>query len=217
MAQARSQCAARRRLPLKHSSLLDTNNGRGYDLVDGTPGRVEGRCLSTVSSGETLTYASTPSDDSTAWETATTTLSRSSTVGAIGVVGWNIKVATPTPSSTSTYVSSDTTSETASASATSASTSATSATSSSSSDGLTTGAKAGIGVGVGVGGVGAIALFAALYFFLRRRKEAMPNTPVHYPQQQPPMPHVNWQQPAWTSELPGPTKPTPASPAELGG
>ncbi|RHZ72042.1 hypothetical protein CDV55_106432 [Aspergillus turcosus] len=176
----------------------------GYDLVDGIPGQVEGRCLSTVSSGATLTYASTPYGDSTAWKTATTTLSQSSTVGAIGVVGWNIKFATPASTSTSTSVTStstsagpDTTSETA----------APSATSSSSAAGLTTGAKVGIGVGVGVGGVGAIALFVALYTLLRRRKEAVPNTPVHYSQQQP----------AWPSELPGSAKPTPSSPAELGG
>jgi hypothetical protein len=218
-------------------SFPDTNRCSGYDLVNGTPGKVEGRCLSTVPSGVTLTYASTPFGVSTAWKTATTTLSRNSYVGAIGVVGWNIKFATPTSTSTSTSVASISTSATltstsatlAPVSATSTSfsvgldttsqTAAPSAISSSSAAGLTTGAKVGIGVGVGVGGVGAIALFVALYTLLRRRKEAVPNTPapVYYLQQQPPKPERNWQQPAWPLELPGPTKHTPPSPAELGG
>lgn len=214
MTQARSQCAALRRLPPNsYSSFLDTNHCSGYDLADGVPGKVEGRCLSTVSPGMTLTYASTPYGDSTAWKTATTTLSRTSTVGAIGVVGWNIKLATPTRTSTSTSLGPDTTSATSIPSAISSATP--SATSISSSGGLTTGAKAGIGVGVGVGGVGAIALFVALYKFLRRRKEAVPDTPVHYSQQQFSMAQEKLQQPPWPSELPGSTKYTPASPAEL--
>ncbi|KAL4781236.1 hypothetical protein BJX76DRAFT_363757 [Aspergillus varians] len=193
----------------------------GYHLVDGTPGQVEGRCLSTVSSGVTLTYASTPYDDSTAWETATTTLSESSTVGAIGVVGWNINFAAPTLTSTSTSVATNTTTvainTTTAATDTKSVAASTSATASPSSDGLTTGAKVGIGVGVGVAGVAALALFAALYLFLRRRKEPIPNTPVYYLQQQPPMPYSTWQQPAWPSELSGSAKPPPASRAELGG
>lgn len=120
----------------------------------------------------TLTYGSTASGVSTSWAMATTTLTASSTVGAIGIQGWNIKYYTTTATSTSitstTMQSSSTTlttSTTGSAASQNLSTS-----SSSSGSGLTTGVKTGIGVGVGVGAIGVIALLAAFYLFRKRKK-----------------------------------------------
>ncbi|KAE8151991.1 hypothetical protein BDV25DRAFT_138354 [Aspergillus avenaceus] len=79
-----------------------------YYLADTVPGQIKGRCLSDVSSGMTITYASTPHGQTTAWTTVTTTLSKSSTVGAIAVIGWNIEMSisatTLTASATSTSV-----------------------------------------------------------------------------------------------------------------
>lgn len=59
----------------------------------------------------TLTFASTAFGRSETWNTATTTLTRSSIVGAIAVVGWNIEVESSTtsrPSSSSTRLPSST-------------------------------------------------------------------------------------------------------------
>ncbi|KAL4745270.1 hypothetical protein BDW72DRAFT_61896 [Aspergillus terricola var. indicus] len=206
-----------------HSSTLAMCCPPEYYLTDGTPGSVVGRCLSDVSSGMTITYASTPSDDSTAWTIVTTTLSRSSTVGAIGVVGWNMKIATTTsPTATSTTTSSTTTSTATSASsatpvATDESTVAAATTTTDSASGLSTGAKVGIGVGVGVGALGVVALLVALYLYTRRNKQPMSSQPDAKAQ---PMPQTN-EQPVWPSELYAPARPNQwparAPPAELVG
>ncbi|KAB8255367.1 hypothetical protein BDV32DRAFT_142082 [Aspergillus pseudonomiae] len=189
----------------------------GYYLANRTPGKVNGDCLSDVSSGMTLTYASTPYSDKTAWKTETTTVSKSSTVGAIAVVGWNIRFATPTPTLTPTATST-TTSGTRSAS----SETTTSITTSSTHGDLTIGAKVGIGVGVGVGAIGVIALLVALYFFKHRKRRAPAELPAELPApdpRQPPMYQPVWP-PVPIAELPA-TKVRPGqgsmAPAELGG
>ncbi|KAB8234047.1 uncharacterized protein BDW43DRAFT_66959 [Aspergillus alliaceus] len=166
-----------------------------YYLADGSPGKIQGNCLSRVSSGMILTYASTPSGDSTAWKIVTTTLSKSSTVGAIAVVGWNIKFPGTT---TSTTASTTSINKSTSASATPSISSeiATSTTSSTSGSDLTTGTKVGIGVGVGVGALGVIALLVALYFYTHRKERTIPD--LH--PQQPPISQANWQ-PALPAEL----------------
>ncbi|OJD30143.1 lpxtg-domain-containing protein [Diplodia corticola] len=78
----------------------------GYYLANGVQGSVAGDCFSDVKGGETLTYASTESSATEVWYTRTTTLSASSHVGAIAVVGWNVARAatntTPAPTPTST-------------------------------------------------------------------------------------------------------------------
>ncbi|KAJ5441719.1 hypothetical protein N7491_004125 [Penicillium cf. griseofulvum] len=141
-------------------------NYRGFYLADAIPGSVAGNCLSKIFSGMTLTYGSTASDDSTSWSMATTTMTSSSTVGAIGIVGWNIKYP-------STATATSMTSATATTPSTST-TSMTSATSQNSNSGspssLDTGAKIGIGVGIGVGAIGVIALLTTLYLFRRRKQ-----------------------------------------------
>ncbi|KAE8353758.1 hypothetical protein BDV28DRAFT_132534 [Aspergillus coremiiformis] len=185
-----------------------------YYLADATPGRVGGNCLSDVSSGMILTYASTPYGVSTAWKTVTTTLSRSSTVGAIAVVGWNIRFAATTPITTSSISTSTTTPDTSSAIDTSAPTST-------SGGDLSLSAKVGIGVGVAVGALGVISLLVAFYFFTQRTQRTSRTTPdpPEPDPQQPVMFQMN-SQPAWPVELDG-TKHRPGegavSPAELAG
>ncbi|EPS34284.1 hypothetical protein PDE_09248 [Penicillium oxalicum 114-2] len=178
---------------------------RGYYLANGTPGSIVGDCLSDVSSGMTLTYGST-SNGLAEFMIATTTLSDSSTVSAIGVVSWNIKNA-ETVSSTSTasttlfpstqqpssvqqssLIQSSSTMQLTSAICTNPAIPASvvspvasldSSMSSTGSDGsLTTGTKLGIGVGIGVGVIGVIALLVALYLF-RQRKQGIEPFPVH--------------------------------------
>jgi hypothetical protein len=185
---------------LPRSRALTEINYRGFYLADAVPGSVGGNCLSDVSSGMVLTYGSTASGDSTSWSIATTTLTASSTVGAIGIQGWNIKYPTTATStsitSTTTQSSSTTpiTSTTASAASQNLSTS-----SSGSGSGLTTGAKTGIGVGVGVGAIGVIALLAALSLFRKRKQitETQPAQSLYSHYSQPPtmsVPQPQYQQ-----------------------
>lgn len=105
--------------------LTDSVNKRGYYLAHGQPGEVIGDCLSNVSSGMTLTYASTPFMQSTAWTTVTTALTQSSTVGAIAVVGWNVRRAIPAETTTTSSSSVSASSGTSGATPASASASAT--------------------------------------------------------------------------------------------
>ncbi len=150
----------------------------------------------------TLTYGSTAYDDSTSWSMATTTMTSSSTVGAIGIVGWNIKYPT---TATSTSMTSTPSLTTQSSSTQSSSTTASAASpnlsvsSSSSGSSLTTGAKTGIGVGVSVGAIGVVALLAALYLFRQRkqRTEAEPAQSLSSYYSQPPVmsvPQASYQQ-----------------------
>ncbi|RAH68318.1 uncharacterized protein BO66DRAFT_472778 [Aspergillus aculeatinus CBS 121060] len=71
-----------------------------YYIGDGNTALIDGNCESDVSSGMILTYASTPSGEATSWKIVTTTLTRSWTVGAIAVVGWNIRYDAVTPTAT---------------------------------------------------------------------------------------------------------------------
>ena len=135
---------------------------------------VYGNCLSSVSAGEVLTYASassSPAPSPDDWSTVTTTLDTDSTVGAVAVVGWNIKGATsPTPSPTTSP------SNTASATGdTSTNPSLPSPTQTTPDNGLSSGAKAGIGVGVALGVLGILALLAT-FFLLRRRRRGKEGT-----------------------------------------
>ncbi|KAJ5628946.1 hypothetical protein N7490_011174 [Penicillium lividum] len=168
----------------------------GYYLYGATAGQLAGACHSNVTSGMTMTYGST-SDDSASFTMATTTMSSSSTVGAIAIVGWNVQYvvsvtasATSTSTAISTATSTDTsTSTTLTDSSTTLSTSSNASETSGSNTGggLSVGAKTGIGLGVGLGGIGVIAFIAALWIFARRRKAPKGRT---------------------LSELPGSTQPT---------
>lgn len=150
--------------------------------------------MSDVRSGMTLTYMSSDSARDT-YATETTTLDRRSTVGAIGLLGWNIDSATATSTSmisSTTNSMTTSTSTTASASQTSdgsGSGSSSNSNSNSDSGGLSSGAKAGIGIGVGVGGIGVIALLVALWMFRRRKSnKASPPSNPNPPVTQPPNP-----------------------------
>lgn len=126
--------------------------------------------MSSVYSGQTLTYGSTPLSDHTAWTIATTTLTTDSTVGAIDIVGWEIKypvTATATAISTSTSTASTSSSTLTSVPSTAEDNTSTS------DNSLSAGAKAGIGIGVGVGAVGIIALILALFLFNQRKRLAI--------------------------------------------
>ncbi|KAI9662259.1 MAG: hypothetical protein M1821_008426 [Bathelium mastoideum] len=132
---------------------------------------VYGNCLSSVSAGEVLTYASasnSPAPSPEHWTTVSTTLDSDTTVGAVAVVGWNIKGATSsTPSSTTTSPPSTTASATGD---TSTNPSLPSPTQTTSDSGLSSGAKAGIGVGVAFGVLGILALLATVFLLRRRRR-----------------------------------------------
>lgn len=180
--------------PSRAGDLTEINH-RGFYLADAVPGSVGGNCLSNVSSGMTLTYGSTAYDDSTSWSMATTTITSSSTIGAIGIVGWNIKypttatstsmASTPSLTTQSSSTQSSTTMTTPSTTASAASQNP-SVSSSSSSSNLTTGAKTGIGVGVSVGAIGVIALLTTLYLFRQRKQrtetELVQSLPPYYSQ-----------------------------------
>ncbi|KAF2233587.1 hypothetical protein EV356DRAFT_533590 [Viridothelium virens] len=139
-----------------------------YYLANKPPGSFGGDCLSDVSSGDVLTYASTLEGSSTDWTIVTTTLSQSSTVGAIAVVGWNIGQLAQTPSLTSSALVT-TPADFPTVSSTPSVVPSIIASSNTSSSGLSAGAKAGIGVGAALGVLGFLALLGAL-FVVRRRK-----------------------------------------------
>ncbi|KNG86151.1 hypothetical protein ANOM_006596 [Aspergillus nomiae NRRL 13137] len=60
----------------------------------------DGDCLSTVSPNMVLTFAFTAPENSRVWTIATTTLTTSSTVRAMAVMGWNIQMSIPLSAST---------------------------------------------------------------------------------------------------------------------
>ncbi|KAI1380805.1 hypothetical protein F4677DRAFT_198805 [Hypoxylon crocopeplum] len=179
----------------------------GYYLGNGVPGSIVGDCRSDVSAGMVLTYASTSTDNSNAWHTETTSLTRSSTVGAIAIVGWNIKLATPTTTSSSRI---ETTTSSAAVSPNSISVSSSSPISSSpvssspiplssipsssipsssipsssilsspenNSSQISPGVATGIGVGVGLGVIGTASLLAALCLMRRRKRKRLAEVP----------------------------------------
>lgn len=170
-----------------------------------------------------LTYASTSKFAPTVWETATTTLTTGSTVGAIAIKGWNIEF----PSSTSitlTEMTSQgvTSTDNASFSGDSHDAASHATPEVPSADGLTLDAKVGIGVGVGVGAIGVIALVAALIVFRRNRRLKIAHQPQNSVNQTASMSyqHSLMREPPGKpriDELPGHSKHgTWTSPAELG-
>ncbi|KAK3940538.1 hypothetical protein QBC46DRAFT_125153 [Diplogelasinospora grovesii] len=150
------------------SSTLEMCCPSGYTLANGIQGSVVGDCESAVSSGQVLTFASTPSDQSAAWTVTKTTLANRSIVGAIAVVGWNIAAATPTAkASRSSALSSSPTSTSPLTAATSSSSRGSVPTASA---GLSTGAAVGVGLGVALGFIGIAALLVALWLVRRRKR-----------------------------------------------
>ncbi|KAI1807001.1 hypothetical protein F4811DRAFT_62427 [Daldinia bambusicola] len=146
----------------------------GYYLENGIPGSVVGDCLSDVSKGMRLTYASTSTANSEIWSTETTSLSENSYVGAIAIVGWNIEFAKPTTiddSSKSVTLSSNST-PTSGFTSTSSSLQSPSP-SSSDPPHMSPGVAAGIGLGVGFGVVGIIALLVTLFLMRRRKRKGL--------------------------------------------
>ncbi|KAI1361360.1 hypothetical protein F5Y08DRAFT_22980 [Xylaria arbuscula] len=163
----------------------------GYYLENGVSGSVVGDCLSDVSSGMILTYASTSALNSDDWHTKTTTLTQSSVVGAIAIVGWNIEMTTtattrkttsgstssPTPSSSTPKSLSPTSTRESSAISSSSPNPAESLSSSRASQ-LSPGAAAGIGVGVGFGVIGAVLLFGIICVMRRRKRRLVVPPPA---------------------------------------
>ncbi|KAI1409709.1 hypothetical protein F5Y13DRAFT_203117 [Hypoxylon sp. FL1857] len=170
----------------------------GYYLGDGVPGSVVGDCLSDVSAGMVLTYASTSADNSDTWHTVTTSLTQSSIVGAIAIVGWNIQLTTPTTTPTPTAIKTTPSSTTILFSPTSMPESISMPSSSPSlptsslnnSSQISPGVAAGIGVGVGLGVIGACSLLAAFCLMRRRKRRSLEDAAqIHqqdYGAQQPP-------------------------------
>ncbi|KAI0518052.1 hypothetical protein F5B22DRAFT_601534 [Xylaria bambusicola] len=194
----------------------------GYYLANGISGFVVGDCLSDVSSGMTLTYASTSTSISDVWYTETTTLARSSVVGAIAIVGWNINLATPTEPGTTSKLTTEpskliSTRESIAVSSSSLAPSISSPSpSSNNSSRISQGAAAGIGVGVGVGVIGIASLLVTLYVMKKRKKRNVVMPPQSHQGygsmavQQPlhelyvaPIKHELDNQPAKPHELPG--------------
>ncbi|KAK5626092.1 hypothetical protein RRF57_001807 [Xylaria bambusicola] len=155
----------------------------GYYLGNAISGSIVGDCLSSVSSGMTLTYASTSTFISDDWYTETTTLTRSSIVGAIAIVGWNIDLMTPTEPGATTKLTTDSPRPTStresiaiSSSSLDASTSSPSPFSNNSSH-ISRGAAAGIGVGVGLGVIGTTSLLLILYVMKKRKRRNIAMSP----------------------------------------
>lgn len=154
-------------------------NARGYTLKNGVRNSITGDCLSHVLPGVVLTYASTSESNSNSWRLTSVTLSESSTVGAIAVVGWNVKRAVANTTTTSSTIFSTSTSSAAVSSQTPSIPSPTPTTTPSTtpSSSLSSGAKTGIGVGAALGTIGLIALMAAIWLFRRgKRKSASQGT-----------------------------------------
>ncbi|KAF1951067.1 hypothetical protein CC80DRAFT_539202 [Byssothecium circinans] len=151
----------------------------GYSNQRATSGPVNGNCVSDISNGMVLTYASTAQTASTDWVTATTTMSASSSVGAIAVVGYNVartpssstspSALRPTTSPSTSLSPSSSMASTSSSAASSAPTSSTGVRSGT-EGGMSTGIKVGIGLGVTLGVIGIVALVFAM-IILRRRRE----------------------------------------------
>ncbi|KAJ5151655.1 hypothetical protein N7492_009950 [Penicillium capsulatum] len=158
------------------SSTLEMCCPSGYHLTSGKAGQVTGECVSDITSGMTLTYRSQVRNGDS-YATKTTTMRHRSTVGAIGLVGWNIDYPIA-PSTTMTNSMTTSTSGTGPANTDSKDSNHDANVGDSTGDGLSSGAKAGIGIGVGVGSVGVIALLVALWMFRRRKSKPSPSTPV---------------------------------------
>lgn len=135
--------------PLHCCCIMEANgHPSGYDWQHGEPGQPNaGTCLSSVKSGQVLTYLGSFSGG---FAETSITVSSSSSVSAIGLLGWNVATTTSgAPSQPTTSGSSNTTQA---------------------SGGLSPGAKAGIGVSAAIGGIGIIALICAVFLLRRRPK-----------------------------------------------
>jgi hypothetical protein len=155
-----------------------------------TSGPVNGDCVSNISKGMVMTYASTAYMSPKDWTIVTTTMSSASSVGAIAVVGFNVaRDISTTASSSSETPTSGQTGPVTPGSAPSTSTPSPSILSQSSSsdtpssstaanpstdEGMSVGMKAGIGLGVGLGILGIIALIFAIILLVRRRSKGKP-------------------------------------------
>lgn len=147
---------------------------RGYSLKGQTSGTVNGDCVSAVSKGMVLTFASTAATATSDWFTETTTLTGSSSVGAIAIVGYNAeRAASSTSSPEPSENSSSSTSglPPTSSSATQSATASAFLQSTSANGGLSPGTKAGIGLGVSLGVIGIVALIVAIVMLRRRHRE----------------------------------------------
>lgn len=165
----------------------------GYYLNGGKEGQITGACLSDVSSGYKGTWGHTSGGSSWTVTTSTLTVS-SSTVGAIGVVGWIIKEAAST--GTGNLVSSSSTPTTSATEAGKASSTAASTSDPSSATGgsLSTGATVGIGLGVALGVIGVVSLLVAVG--LVRRKRQRKATALERRPTSPPLQHMTDFKPA---------------------
>ncbi len=185
MSRARLLCAVPRTFNPNPTLQLDVTVAepftfRGYYLGNSVLGSVVGDCLSDVSAGMLLTYASTSADKSHLWHTETTSLTRGSTVGAIAIVGWNIKLTTPTTIETTTPSSATTpfnpTPTSKSIPAMSSSSPSPSSSSNNASQ-ISPGVAAGIGVGVGLGVIGTALLLVILCRIRRRKRRSLAEAP----------------------------------------
>ncbi|KAF1827946.1 uncharacterized protein K489DRAFT_32124 [Dissoconium aciculare CBS 342.82] len=162
---------------------------QSYSLVGQSPGSANGNCVSMVSKGQVITYAST-GINTNSWAITTTTLERASSVGAIAVQGWNVQAVmaptpTSTPASTQTFVTSTNSALPGSSAngsqnsnlASTSSPSPTTTTIPDSSNSLSVGAQAGIGVGASLGLIGIAALIVALVLLSRRRRSEAEDKP----------------------------------------
>ncbi|KAH8649099.1 hypothetical protein BX600DRAFT_474541 [Xylariales sp. PMI_506] len=133
------------------------------------------QCISSVTSGDTLSFLSlTLTDDTTSVSTTVTTADAIITVYAIPVNGYNIVQSTSTStSSSSSSASTGSSTITSTSTSTSTTTSAASAGGSTgNSTGNSTGVSLGTTVGVSVGVVVGVLLLVALGFFIWRRRRA---------------------------------------------
>ncbi|KAN0104457.1 hypothetical protein V8E51_010202 [Hyaloscypha variabilis] len=147
----------------------------GYYLGGGDVGQAVGNCLSDVLPGMTLTYASTSGTASLSWVTAITTLTAKSTVGAIGVLGWNVdEVVESFPSSPRPAI----TSLIPAASSTSSPITDPSVIY---SGRLSAGAKTAIGFGIALGVIGFLTLLVSMLFVGRRNKKKTNEATVSRP------------------------------------
>ncbi|KAF2135200.1 uncharacterized protein K452DRAFT_281870 [Aplosporella prunicola CBS 121167] len=169
----------------------------GYTLAHDPVISIAGDCVSVVTPGMILTYASTASSSTENWKTMTTTLTRSSTVGAIAILGWNVQIPMSTAAPSATSAAAPSTASGSSPASTSTATphppqasqslrgpqtsqdnapsgsqvlGSIHTSTSPSPIGLTTGTKVGIGLGVSLGVIGIIALIVAIILLRRHRR-----------------------------------------------
>ncbi|KAE8313641.1 hypothetical protein BDV41DRAFT_588063 [Aspergillus transmontanensis] len=155
--------------------------------------QMNGDCLSSVSSNMVLTFRSTAPEGSRDWIIVTTTLTTSSTVRAMAVMGWNIDTSVSmmtrtavAATATETTVNTFSTNILPKASPSAIGLSSTISTASSSTIsrtitdyGLSAEDKAGIGVGAGVVAIGLGVLVVAICILVRKQRRSLMRRPPH--------------------------------------